>query len=105
MRKILLLLLAVAGCSPMTQREKILFTGMVAAHAADSYTTSQNIHRGGREYNPILGDRPNDGEIALFKVGAISLFYGLGELMPEHREFWYWCGVISGGTGTIFNLR
>ena len=88
----------------MSQQEQMLFVGMVGAQAADGITTSQNVHSGGREYNPLLGSEPNDEEIALFKVAAVGLFRLLGEIWPEHRDMFYTVGIISGGIGTGVNL-
>lgn len=99
-----LLILLVAGCSPMTHREKWLLGGMVAAQAADAYTTNRGIDMGGNELNPILGDQPDSGNVWLFKGGVIAVIYALGEIWPEHREGLYTVGLVVGGGCAASNL-
>lgn len=94
--------LLLTGCG-MTPREQVLFGGMVGAQFADYYTTTRYLEIGGTEANPILGERPSDGNVALFKVGVTGILYGLGELWPEHREAFYWLGIISGSGAAGWN--
>jgi len=96
-------ILLLVGCSPLTPKEQILFGTMLAAHAADYETTRRGVSQGMVELNPILGSRPDQGNIALFKLGAVGVIYGLGELFPEHREFIYTLGIFTGGAAVINN--
>lgn len=99
----MIVLIFCAGCTPMTRREQILFTGMVLAQAADYETTRRYIAAGGTETNPLTGDRPSRDTIALFKIGFVGVLYGLGEIWPEHREGFYSLGIVSGGGAAIWN--
>lgn len=76
---------------------------MVAAQAADYESTRKGLSRGMTELNPILGERPDQGNIALFKLGSVGMLYGLGELFPDHREFIYSLGIITGGAAAVNN--
>jgi hypothetical protein len=87
----------------MTGREKLLFGTMMAAQLADYETTRHCISAGGRELNPLLGDRPDDEAIALFKIASVGVIYSLGEILPEHREWIYGLGAILGGGAAGYN--
>ena len=99
MTRISLMLLVVlsAGCAsrPHTTREKWLLGLMVAGQAADYFTTTEYIRMGGTEANPFLGRRPDDETVLLFKLATTGFFYGLGQLVPEHREMIYTWGAIT----------
>jgi hypothetical protein len=101
---IIILLLVLAGCGrPMTRKEKMLFGVMVAAQAADYETTRRCVAAGASELNPFLDDHPSRDQIALFKLATTGLFWLLGEASPDHREFLYTVGIISGGGAAIWN--
>lgn len=98
--------LLVGGCAntrPYTKEEKFLFGTMVAANLADWYTTKRILDKGGREFNPILGDHPSNEEVFIFKAGVVGLFYGLGELFPEHRKIFLLIGTIAGAGPAAHN--
>ena len=105
MKRTLILVLALcAGCGPpMTKREQLLFGGMIAAQAADGWTTDTYIGMGGTELNPMLGERPDTEAIALLKVGTVLTLWGMGEVWPEHREAFFTLGIISGGVAAGWN--
>ena len=105
-RALIFILALVAGCSqPMTPREQMLFGGMIAAQAADGWTTARYVAIGGTEANPMMDDRPSDGEIALFKAGFVGVLWLLGEIDPEHREQYYTVGIVSGLLATGWNTH
>jgi hypothetical protein len=89
----------------MTLREKVLFGGMVAAQAADAETTRRYMGIGGTEANPLLGSRPSDDGVMLFKAGVVAVLWGLGEIWPDGREFFFSVGLISGGAAAGWNDR
>jgi hypothetical protein len=99
---LLILILSVSGCG-LNGREQLAFGSMIAGQAADYCTTVRNLRAGASEQNPILGDRPSDDTVLLFRVAVVGAMIGLGELNPEYREFWYWLGGISGGGAAIYN--
>ncbi len=107
---IVLILLLCAGCGPpLTCREKIMLTTMIVAQGAD-YETSRRMHMGDPdsgyvELNPWLGNHPSNTDLLVFKLGYTSLLYALGEIWPEHREFFYTIGIISGGVAAGWNDR
>lgn len=98
MKKILLSMLALcAGCQPpMTSSEQWLFAGMIAAQAADGWTTDRYISIGGTELNPMLGEKPDTEAIAILKIGTVLTLWGLGELWPDHRKAIFTVGIASG---------
>lgn len=110
-RILLVLLLLCAGCGPpMTARQKIMFGMMVGAQYADYETSRRMIHPEDgsglfHEMNPILDEHPSRDELALFKVGVIGVFWGLGEIWPQGREFFYGIGILSGGLAAGHNDR
>jgi hypothetical protein len=92
----------------MSVREKWLFGVMLAANAADAYTTIEATEvdsRGGHfhEMNPILGKHPDSGNVILFKALVIVFCWGLGELWPEHREGIYLIGTLPSGIAATSN--
>ena len=101
----LLLIISLSGCAskPFTAREKLLLGAMVAAQAADAHTTQRYIELGGTELNPILGKRPDAGNIWMFKGIIAGGLYGLGELFPDHREGIYTIGIVCGGGAAVWN--
>lgn len=101
-RLLLILIFLVSGCG-LNSGEQLAFGGMIAGQAADYCTTVRNLGAGALEQNPVLGNRPNDGTVLLFKVAVVGALVGLGEMDPEHRKFWYWLGAISGGGAAIYN--
>ena len=96
-------ILLVAGCSPLTPKEQFLLAGMIAANAADAYTTIQYLDIGGTEANPILGENPSDTSVIMFKGIFTATLYVLGELHPECRETYYTIGMIMGGGAALWN--
>lgn len=106
MKTALIALLLIAGCSrPMTMREKVLFGAMIAGQAADYETTRRGVSAGMRELNPILADRPDQGNILLFKAGVVGVLWGMGEIWPDSREWLYGIGTVSGGAAAWHNDR
>jgi hypothetical protein len=107
---LIIALILLTGCGPsMTTRQKAMFGLMVGAQWAD-YETSRRMHfedesSGFYEQNPLLDDHPSRDELILFKVGTIGLLWGLGEMWPEHREFFYGVGIVSGGSAAGWNDR
>lgn len=99
---LLFLAIAASGCNH-SQQDNILFAAMVAAQAADGYTTTRCLGIGGRELNPVLDDHPNDEGVLLFKAGVVGVLYGLGQLCPEHRQGFYTTGIISGSVAAGWN--
>ena len=53
----------VAGQRAWTVPQQVGAGLMVTAIAADAVTTMRNMHVGGREYNPLLGQHPSDFRI------------------------------------------
>ncbi len=101
---IFIILYASGGCNrPMTRTEQVLFGGMIAAQAADGWTTDRYIGIGGTELNPMLGERPDTEAIALLKVGTVLTLWGLGEIWPDHREAFFTVGIVSGGVAAGYN--
>lgn len=102
---VLLVLLTVAGCGldDLNRKESIAFGALLAGQAADYFTTIRNLDAGAREFNPILDDHPSNDEVLLFKVVVVGIFWGLGELDPDHQKEWYWLGGILGGGAALFN--
>jgi hypothetical protein len=43
-----------------------------------------------------MDDHPSNEEVLFFKIGVTGLLWGLGEVWPEHREFFYIVGIGSG---------
>lgn len=97
----------------MTRQQQWAFGLMVGAQFAD-YETSRRMNFGDigqhgnnrgafYEKNSILGKRPDDGNIMLFKVGVVSVLWGFGELFPEHRTTIYSIGIVSGVSTAINN--
>lgn len=107
MKLTLILILAfLSGCGgPMARREQWLFGGMIAAQAADGWTTDRYIGIGGTELNPMLGERPDTEAIALLKIGTVVTLWGLGEIWPDHRESFFTLGIVSGGLAAGWNDR
>ena len=108
---IILLTLLIAGCGrPYTLREKVAFGVFVGATVAD-YETSRRLHyelgRDGQFYerNPLLGKHPSQDELALFNVGCVGLFWGLGEIWPDSREPLFWLGAVLKGGAAGWNDR
>jgi hypothetical protein len=95
---LLLMTLVLSGCSHWSTKEKILFVGAASANAADYYTTTRYLDIGGTEANPLLGKRPNHGEVLTFKAISLGVCFLAGELFPEDREnIFFWNMLLSGG--------
>lgn len=99
----ILVAIAGLGCSELSSREKVLLAAMLGSQTADCVTTTRYIDIGGTETNPILDDRPHRDQVILFKGGVAALLYGLGEIFPDHREDFYWIGIVSGGGAAAYN--
>ncbi len=102
---VVLVVMFATGCEPMTRRQQLLFGGMVAAQAADGWTTNSYIRIGGTELNPLIGERPDTESIALLKIGTVLTLWGLGEVWPEHREGLFTVGIVSGVVAAGWNDR
>jgi len=107
MKKFLLvLLLVISGCArPMTVREKVLFGTMIAANLADYETTRRGTGVGFKENNPFLSEHPSQDSIAWLKIGFVGTLWGLGEIWPDGREFFFTIGTITGGVAAGWNDR
>lgn len=75
------------GCGPaLTNRQKVLFSGMVAAQVTSGVTATGDESLG-------------------INIGAIAVLWGLGEIWPERREVFYGFGVVTGVVGAANNSR
>ena len=105
-KTLIIILILCAGCGPpMTRREKYLGLAMIAAQAADGWTTDRYIGIGGTELNPLLSERPDTESIALLKIGTVLTLWGLGEVWPEHRETFFAVGTVAGGAAALGNTH
>jgi len=77
---------------------------MVAGQCSDFATTEWGLDHGYVEANPLVGEHPTDTQIALFKLGSIGVFWGLGELFPDKREEIFKLGAIVGFGAAGYNL-
>jgi hypothetical protein len=102
---IAIIIVLLSGCTRMTHQEQLLFGGMIVAQAADYETTRKYIAIGGTEGNPLMSDRPDDGEILLFKAGVTGVLWLCGEIWPEQRKAFYTVGIISGSGVAGWNDR
>jgi len=98
-----LLAVTLAGCAPMTRRKQIGLACLMAAQAADGYTTNEYLRIGGTEANPLLDDRPSRDQVWLFKGLVTLTLYGLGEIFEDDWEFFYGLGIAGGGVAAVHN--
>ena len=102
-RLLIITTIFLTGCTSMTRKEKMLFSGVIAAHSLDALSTARHVRAGGRELNPILGDYPNNEGIILFKGAVIGGYYLLGDIFPNDREGIYTIGIITGLVPAAYN--
>lgn len=115
---LLSLLVLATGCGPpMTKRQKIMFGAMIAANVWD-YESTRRLHvedDDGKIYgdyvvtfserNPFLDDHPSRDQVALLKIGFVATLWGLGEIWPDGREFFFAIGAGVGAGGGYSNDR
>jgi len=79
-----------------TTGEKIMAGAFIAAHGANWYSTKRALSFDNiTEMNPILGERPNDTEIASYFIVSGLIGLGVAHYMPEWR---YW--ILGGYAAT-----
>ena len=94
----------ISGCGPaMSQKEKIVFGAMVAGQLCDYESSRKCINSGGTEANAILGRRPDNDSMAIFKLGCVATLWALGEIWPENRIAFYTVGAGSGFASYAWN--
>ena len=103
---LMIILMNCAGCArEMTTREKVLFGTMIAANAADYEITRRGLGVGFKENNPFLTDHPSQDSIAWLKIAFVGGLWGLGEIFPDGREYFFTIGNITGGVAAGWNDR
>ncbi len=85
-----------AGTRKWTKADKALGAYYLAGHAADGITTERMLDNpNNHERNPILGERPSDGEVLGYFVVTSVLVLTLAHLFPKLRKF------LLGAGGTV----
>lgn len=99
------LLLTLSGCGgvPYSSGDTAALVLYVGGAYADFRTTEMVLNEGGRESNPLIGENPSDGEIALLQLGGLGIAYTLGEIWPEHRKEIYIIGSFLHFGAAIHN--
>lgn len=96
-----LLLITTSSCAittePWSRSSKAAAVAMTMGTIADMYSTSQLIHKGGYELNPLLGSHPSDTTLAVFGLCITGLWLGIAELMPDNYRTWFLAtvGILS----------
>ncbi len=94
-----------AGPRSWTKQEKNAASFYLLAHSADAFTTSQLIHKGNYELNPILGKYPSDTEIGIYFSLTTLGILTLSHFYPNFRKpILYGYGGLNAGLA-IYNYK
>ena len=86
-----------------TPINKVTLATMGLAQIADGITTTRGIEAGAVELNPVLGENPPAGSIAIFTVAGIAVKWVAGHLMPAKWRNWFWGGATVLNTGAAIH--
>ena len=86
-----------------TPINRITLTTMGLAQIADGITTNRGIGAGAVEMNPLLGETPSAGTIAIASVVGIGIKWIAGHLMPAKWRNWFWGGATVLNTGAAIH--
>ena len=86
-----------------TPINKVTLTTMGIAQALDGITTTRGINAGAVEMNPILGENPSAGSIAIFTGVAIGVKWIAGHFLPAKWRNWFWGGATVISTGAAIH--
>jgi len=72
---------------PWDTTDKVLFGAGLLSSGADMISTHKFLKgEGHEEWNPVLGERPSDGQLALYWAGLAVIHYLVADYLPNE---WY----------------
>lgn len=83
---------------------------MYSTAALDVVSTELALSRGGKEGNPVLGERPNLSALVAVKAGSIAVTELAAHYLRKQghlgrARFLYWVSAVLWGTAGVLNLR